>query len=313
MRRSFQEIVRYLACPDDKSSLDYRAEALVCNQCGRIYPVVGGELVELLPREPAVPAANRDYEIEYHRQFHRVFESGDSSMAWGTPESSSSAWMRKRERQGSAVLQELMGGDRPLNELVLCDVSAGPGNYTLSYAAHCKYVLHCDLSVDSLQYALRRSRRMNVANVFFLRVDYFALPFRQSLDRILCLDTLIRGRDHEKALLGQVQGALAREGRAIVDFHYWWHNPLRRLGLLPQNFGQNESYTRRDSERLLRESGIEEWRYIPFYQEFEPTNSSSKTLLSVLPPTRLLYEFGSSRSIGGEREEQVRSRRAAAG
>src|SRR5260370_29930293 len=118
------------------------------------------------------------------------------------------------------------------------------------------------MSVDSLQYARRRSRKMDVANVFFLRVDYFALPFCQSLNRILCLDTLIRGRDHEKALLGQIQGALAGEGSAIVDFHYWWHNPLRRLGLLPQNFGLNQSYTRRDSERLLWESGIEDWRYI---------------------------------------------------
>src|SRR2546429_4996904 len=61
---------------------------------------------------------------------------------------------------------------------ILGDVSAGVGDYTLSYARHFKWVLHCDLSIDALRYALARSRRMGLQNVFFLRVDYFALPFR---------------------------------------------------------------------------------------------------------------------------------------
>ena len=292
MPSSLEEIARYLCCPDDRASLDCESETLKCSRCGRIYPVIGREIVELLPREPAVPVANREYVLAYNGQFHRTFESAEESIPWGARETSSPAAVRKRERQGRAVLSLLRATGRPLGELGLCDISAGPGDYTLFYAQHFKWVIHCDLSTDALRYALRRSRQMGVTNVFFLRVDYFALPFCRSLDRLLCLDTLIRGPDHEMALLRQIQGALAREGRAIIDFHHWWHNPLRRLGLLPQNFGQNKSYIRHQAEKLLREGGIEDWNLVRFYQEFETTNRFYGALSSLLPATRLMFEFG---------------------
>jgi SAM-dependent methyltransferase len=290
MQSSFEEIAGYLSCPDDQGSLDEDTESLKCSRCGRVYPFTRGEIVELLPREPAAPVANREYALEYDRLFHRAFETGEASRAWGARESSSPADIRKRERQGRAVLSVLKATGRPLGELGLCDLSAGPGDYTLFFARHFKWVLHCDLSVDALHYALSRSRQMGLTNVFFLRVDYFALPFNRSLDRLLCLDTLIRGPDHEKALLGQIQCALGPQGRAIIDFHHWWHNPLRRLGLLPENFGQNRSYTRHQAEQLLGESGIEAWKLIRFHQEFEASNPLR--LLSLPPATRLMYEFG---------------------
>lgn len=290
MRSSLEEIARYLSCPDDKGSLDGETGTLKCSWCGRVYPVIDGEVVELLPREPAVPVANQEYALEYDCQFHRAFETGEESMAWGARESCSPASIRKRERQARAVLSVLKATGKPLSELGLCDISAGTGDYTLFYARHFKWVIHCDLSVDSLRYAVRKSRQMGVTNVSFLRVDYFALPFNRSIDRLLCLDTLIRGPDHETALLRQIQGALGPEGRAIVDFHHWWHNPLRRLGLLPQNFGQNRSYIRQEAEKLLREVGIEAWKLVRFYQEFGTPNPWG--LSSLLPATRLMYEFG---------------------
>jgi len=189
-----------------------------------------------------------------------------------------------------AVLSLLINEGVLFEDRILCDVSAGVGDYALSYARHFKWVLHCDLSVDALCYALARSRRMGLQNVFFLRVDYFALPFRRSIDRLLCLDTLIRGEDHEKALLNQIQRAISDEGHAIVDFHHWWHNPLRRLGLLRQNFGANRSYTRSGAEGLMRECGIRGQRLVRFCQELEAP--FSKGLSWLLPATRLLYEFG---------------------
>jgi SAM-dependent methyltransferase len=194
------------------------------------------------------------------------------------------------------VLSLLRRDEARFEDRILCDVSAGVGDYTLTYARHFKWVFHCDLSIDALRYALARSRRMGLQNVFFLRVDYFALPFRRSIDRLLCLDTLIRGQDHEKALLKQIEIAISSEGRAIVDFHHWWHNPLRRLGLLPQNFGNNSSYTRNGAEGLMRECGVEGWRLVRFYQEFEAESTSLKRLSWLPPATRLLYEFASAAS-----------------
>ena len=296
MRFSTEEIASRLCCPDDQRSLRSKDASFECRHCGRIYRAWEGEILELLPSKPVASLSNPKYTADYHLEFHRTFEAREDAIPWGVREAQSSAWRLHRERQVRTVLSMLRRDGVPLQDGILCDVSAGVGDYTLSCARHFRWVLHCDLSVDALRYALARSRRMGLRNIFFLRVDYFALPFRCSIDRLLCLDTLIRGQDHEKALLNQIEKAIASEGRAIVDFHHWWHNPLRRLGLLPQNFGNNRSYTRTGAEGLLRECGVEGWRLVRFYQEFAPESRSLKRLSWLLPATRLLYEFGSAAS-----------------
>jgi ubiquinone/menaquinone biosynthesis C-methylase UbiE len=292
MHASTEKIVSHLCCPDDQKSLRSGDEGLECRQCGRTFPVWKGEIIELLPKKPAEPRSNPEYAADYQRQFHQKFENQEDSIAWGLREAQSPSWKLHRERQARRVLTILRSDGAPLKDMILCDVSAGVGDYTLSYARHFKWVLHCDLSVDALRYASGRFRRMGLENVFFLRVDYFALPFSRSIDRLLCLDTLIRGKDHEKALLKQIQRAISAQGRAIIDFHHWWHNPLRRLGLLRQNFGNNFSYARSGAEGLMRECGIEDWRLVRFHQELEPAGSFEKRLSWMLPATRLVYEFG---------------------
>lgn len=292
--RTKKEIASHLCCPDDQSSLRAKGETLECSHCDRIYPVREGEILELLPSKPAGSPRNPEYAAYYHFEFYRAFEAQEGANPWGVRETQSASWMRHRERQVRTVLAMLAKEGVRLEDGILCDVSAGVGDYTLSCARHFKWVLHCDLSLDALRYALARSRRLGLENVFFLRVDYFALPFRRSIDRLLCLDTLIRGEDHEKALLNQIQSAISSEGRAIVDFHHWWHNPLRRLGLLRQNFGKNRSYTRSGAEGLLGECGIRDRTLVRFHQECEPRSPFSKGLGWLLPATRLLYEFGSA-------------------
>jgi SAM-dependent methyltransferase/uncharacterized protein YbaR (Trm112 family) len=296
MRISTQEIASSLCCPDDRGPLCSVNGAFQCSQCGRIYPIREGEIIELLPEKPVEPWSNPEYAAEYGQLFHKSFENGKEAIPWGLHEPSPPSWKLHRDRQARAVLSLLERDRAPLQDLTLCDVSAGVGDYTLSYARHFKRVLHCDLSVDALRYASAKCRRMDVENVFFLRVDYFALPFTRSIDRLVCLDTLIRGEDHEKALLGQIQKALSSQGRAVIDFHHWWHNPLRRLGLLRQNFGNNRSYARGGAEGLMRECGIDNWRLDRFHQEFEPTSPFAQGLSRLLPATRLVYEIASALS-----------------
>ena len=289
-----EKIASILCCPDDRKSLRPKDMALECCHCGRIYSVWEEEILELLPSKATEPQSNPEYAADYHRQFHRTFETQEHAIAWGLLESRSASWKRHRERQAQTVLSLLRRGGVPLRDLILCDISAGVGDYTLAYWRHFKWVFHCDLSIEALRCSRDRFRRMGCDNVFFLRVDYFALPFSRSIDRLLCLDTLIRGEDHEKALLNQIQRAISAEGRAIIDFHHWWHNPLRRLGLMRQNFGSNRSYTRSGAEDLMRECGIRDQRLVRFYQELEAP--FSKGLSWLLPATRLLYEFGCAAS-----------------
>jgi ubiquinone/menaquinone biosynthesis C-methylase UbiE len=289
-----EKIASILCCPDDRKSLRPKDMALECCHCGRIYSVWEEEILELLPSQSAEPQSNPEYAADYQRQFHRTFETQEHAIAWGLLESRSASWKRHRQRQAQTVLSMLERGGVALRDLILCDISAGVGHYTLAYWPHFKWVLHCDLSIEALRCSRDRFRRMGCDNVFLLRVDYFALPFSRSIDRLLCLDTLIRGEDHEKALLNQIQRAISDEGRAIIDFHHWWHNPLRRLGLMRQNFGSNRSYTRSGAEDLMRECGIRDQRLVRFYQELEAPFSKGFSWL--LPATRLLYEFGCAAS-----------------
>ena len=152
-------------------------------------------------------------------------------------------------------------------------------------------VLHCDLSIASLSYVYRKAMALGLTNIYFLRIDYLNPPFLGSLPRVICIDTLIRGPEHERLLLRQLHQSLAPGGKAVVDFHNWWHNPIRRIGLLPDQFRHNTSYTRAGVEQLFREAGIAPVRYFPFHQEVDPDKPVTALLRHVIPPTRLVYRF----------------------
>jgi SAM-dependent methyltransferase len=175
---------------------------------------------------------------------------------------------------------------------VLCDIAAGAGHYTFAYAQHFHRVLHCDLSLQNLNYARYKARQRNIENIVFLRIDYFHPPFRHSLDVTLCLDTIIRGNEHDRLLLNSIVGTLTPDGKAIVDFHNWWHNPLRRMGLLKENFISNKSYSKKSAESLLAAAGIVEFEYYPFCQEFDMDGRFGAACARLMQPTRHIYSFG---------------------
>ncbi len=296
MENKFHELAGRLRCPDDYAALRFTAMAATCTQCARVYPIQHGVLLELLPSRPVNLPASHDpeYVAEYRRAFLQRFDMREDRMSWGAPEISAPRWVKKRERQVQAVRAALSRPGEVPRAGVLCDISAGAGYYTFGLARNFQHVLHCDLSVASLAYAIRKAARLRIDNIVFLRLDYFRMPFAQSLERILCFDTLIRGESHEELLLRQIRGALTPAGSAIVDFHNWWHNPARRMGLLPQNFANNRSYSRAEAESLLHRCGIERSAFRPFYQEFDLTSSWRRALSRLIPPARLIFEFPGS-------------------
>jgi SAM-dependent methyltransferase len=292
MAASFAEIVDLLCCPDDAESLRYAPGELLCRRCARRFSIHEENLLEILPRRPyELPGSVSPHYLKgYIEAFEQTYRDDETSVAWGAEETVPRTWALKRRRQVDFVRSFITEGSTP-GESVLCDIAAGAGYYTLAYAPLFRLVLHCDLSVNNLNYAWRKASRQGIQNIFFLRVDYFALPFRRSLDRVLCLDTLIRGEAHDSALLAAIAGSLKPAGYAVVDFHNWWHNPLRRLGLLSENFHNNRSYRRQKAEDLLRHCGAEKFTYLPFIQEFDTGTLSGQFFARLLPATRLLYRF----------------------
>jgi SAM-dependent methyltransferase len=292
LRIDLGRLAGLLACPNDRARLTSAASGLACEKCGRRFAAAEDGVIDLRPLGPARIAGdgNADYWHEYPQEFEREYKPDATAVAWGAPEISSSTWLEKRLRQVHAM-RPLVADSKFSQSHIFCDIAAGAGHYTLAYAPAFQSVLHCDLSVENLSYAAKKAARFGIRNIFFLRIDYFSPPFRHSLDRVICCDTLIRGERHEGMLLKAIRRALKPEGSAVVDFHNWWHNPLRRLGLLPQNFGENRSYRRREAEALLRAAGACEFEYFPFHQEYSPSSRGGPTISRVIPATRLVYRF----------------------
>jgi hypothetical protein len=83
------------------------------------------------------------------------------------------------------------------------------------------------------------------------------------------------------------------------------------LGLLPDNFVGNKSYTRKELTGLLASSGIERFETQSFVQEVDPCAGPGKVLARFLPPTRLMVRLaGVSASLpqrAAERQQESRT------
>lgn len=277
-----------LYCPDDGAALVREGEGLHCPRCGRTFPIQRGMFAELLPLATTpLPGSTSKYESDYHEAFNQPFAWNPDAVAWGAPESFPPHWVERRQRQVRLSAGLLAEGCDPA-QTTACDLSGGAGYYSMAYAGQFRNVIHCDLSVDSINYVMAKSQQRGLANMVFLRIDYFRPPFQANLDRLICFDTLIRGEEHERMLLQSISRCLSPTGQALVDFHNWWHNPVRRLGLLRRNFPRG-SYSRRQLATILSETGLTDREFFPFVQEFDQAGLMGKVGSKLVPATRLVY------------------------
>jgi SAM-dependent methyltransferase len=221
-----------------------------------------------------------------------VWKAPDDDKAWGAADCLSAKTVRLRERQTQEVLRLLLDAHAD-TEGVFCDLSAGAGYTTFAAARHSRLVFHCDLSVAAVRYASVKATRMGIENMVIVRADYFQPPFLNSIHQLTCLDSLIRGPWHDVRLLTNIRQALAPNGSAVVDFHNWWHNPLRRLGLLRQNFGENRSYTRKEVLQILGQAGIDDFTVGTFVQEADPQCVPWRLFGRLIPATRFIVRLTS--------------------
>jgi SAM-dependent methyltransferase len=295
MRLDLAEIARYLSCPDEGAPLEPDSGGLRCLRCSRIFPFQKPNLLEILPAKPVAISTSETpsgYENAYMQSYSRVWESRDDAIPWGASETSLAKTVKRRERHTDQVFRLLheASGDA---DGVFCDLSAGAGHTTFAAARHSRLVFHCDLSVTAVHYASAKAIRMGLDNMVIVRADYLRPPFLNSIQQLTCLDSLIRGPWHDVRLLTSIRQSLAPGGSAVVDFHNWWHNPLRRLGLLPQNFGENRSYTKNEVLQMLKQAGIDEFVVSTFIQEADPHRLSARVLARLMPATRFMVRLTS--------------------
>jgi SAM-dependent methyltransferase len=277
-----------IGCPDDGAVLLFEGEKYRCPTCARSFAMLEEGFLDLTPVAPSELFGSK-IARPYVRYYGGEFKDPVSE-AWGTPERNCEGWITRRQRQVEFALPLVSNGQSCASK-VLVDFSGGAGYHTIAYARHFKLVLHCDLSSSNLIYARKRARDRRIDNILFVRMDYFRPPFVGGLERVISFDTLCYGADHELRLLSVIYSALSPDGSAVVDFHNWWHNPLRRLGLLRSNYPLIGSYTRRFAERLLAEAGVSRYEYFPFYQELSLKHPLTPILPLFVPPTRLTYRI----------------------
>lgn len=142
-----EDVLSYLRCPDDSGVLHRREGGLGCAACGRVFPEIGSGVFDLLPLKPnphALECLCSAHREVYLREFQRSICLEDASLPWGAPEANPQNWANRKRQQVEWLLPHVSAGTAS-KDLVLCDVSAGSGHYTLRFAADFKYVLHCDL------------------------------------------------------------------------------------------------------------------------------------------------------------------------
>lgn len=294
---NWRELGNMLCCPNDQGPLDFSSLEYRCTLCSACFPILFEHIADLRPQSPMqLPLeTNPEFAAGYVDLFHRTCEWNSNALGFGAREVIPSYLARRKEREVLHVQKVLQAQDE-IGLRTFCDFSAGAGYYTLGLASSFPLVLHCDLSCDSLLYALLKAQKLGIDNIAFLRIDYLRPPFASTLDCVICMDSLERGEGHERMLLNAIRESLRSDGMGVIDFHNWWHNPLRRLGLLPENYRLNRSYSRCEAESLVRCCGVKNLQYWPFHQEFEPDDSKRRVAKTMVPPTRHVFLFKKTRS-----------------
>jgi SAM-dependent methyltransferase len=210
----------------------------------------------------------------------------DAGVAWGAPQTMPPEWVRLRRLYSERVVDlvfNLLGTRRG----IALDTSAGAGYVSFALAERGLATIHADLDPQSIVCAVQWKGEHREPPLLVVRADYFALPLRGTADVIVATDSLIRGMAHEMAALEAIRLALRDDGFAVVDFHNWLHNPLRRLGVLPDNFVGNRSYFHWEVRPLLRAVGLEVLMEQSYRQE-EDQSLVRRLVAPLVPPTRFI-------------------------
>lgn len=268
-------------------------DVVVCPSCRRRYARPAENVVEMISADPQGPLtgiASGFYESYLATRVAPLALSA-RAVAWGAPETMPRDWVLRRRRYAERVVNvvlRLLGAQRG----VVLDTSAGAGYISFALAGHGLATIHADLDPQSIGYAVQGGHA--APSLLVVRADYFALPLRHTADVVVATDSLIRGVEHELAALRAIRLALKDEGFAVVDFHNWLHNPLRRLGFLPDNFAGNRSYLFWGVRSLLRRAGLTLVEHVAYRQEEDQTGLR-RVLAPLLPATRFLIVAGKAR------------------
>ena len=280
-------IEQYVCCPDCKTKIVFETTNFICTECKREFPYSDG-ILEMLPSQPVHYAFDQRsgyHEKIYTTLFHTKKEEADPEKSWATPELVPAKWLKTKLYHVNFIKNLIE--KNTTQRISFCDFSGGSGYYTFEYHKMFDIIFHCDLSIESMLYTKKRADKQNINNIIFIRTDYTQPPFSGTLDLIYCGDSLIYSPFHEGLVLNGMRQSLKEDGHAIFDLHNWWHNPLKRLGLMKNDFGACYSYTKKQTDDYVKHH-FPRHTYHKYYQEF--ANGQRASLIpGFFPHTRHTY------------------------
>ncbi len=267
-------------CPNCKNSLSYSGDYLLCELCSSKFNIINNCIIDLLSKKP-ISHNNFKDEFEkrffkfYYNNFNRPFILEKDGLAWGSPETINGLHIKRKEKLVDLILSQINGKDS-----LAADVSSGAGWFTLKIAEDYKLVLNIDYEIRNISYVFHKAKELGLTNIIFIRYDMFSPPIAENtLDSIICTDTLIYGDFMIKKFIENILKLLNYEGIGMIDFYNKLHrNPLHKPYLL--------GYTR--EEIFSRFLNIENVKidYLRYYQESLPD-----IFKTFLPPTRHIIKI----------------------
>lgn len=214
-----KKILNILVCPDCEGKLVFNKKfTITCGDCERKF-YSESNFVDLLPKKPKEIAnpyskgAVKYYLKQFRTDPKKIYRKFN---VWGTYETS---------RRGYKVFleNELKVFEKfyPKQREIFCDISAASGFYTFNAAKKFDIVLHLDINMQYLRFAMKKALEKKVDNIVFIRSDYFSLPIKhKALDTLLCTDSLeYYGLENDIKIMERALNTLKTKGRFILDLH----------------------------------------------------------------------------------------------
>ena len=211
---NFTQIIQFLACPNDKNDLEIHPSFLSCPKCKQKFNIISENVIDFVTKNKfniETSVTSNHYSSYYEDLKTLGHSSEDTKRLWGLKKHKLfQGYVKKRSRQFQHVIKNS----------IVCDVGASIGDYSFEFAKQSEIVFHCDLDLESILYASKIAKDKKLKNMFFIRCDYFFLPFKNnSLPTITCIDILMRGPEHDNKLLDNLTNCLSLNGLLLMDFH----------------------------------------------------------------------------------------------
>ena len=211
---SLKVLEEIIACPFDKSNLEYHEEFFECIFCHKKF-LIQNNLIDFSIKEKINlddKGSNSIWYQEYYDTLIGKSSTKEKFLSFGTVSNDISVGFVNE------TTKHLLKYSDPSK--IVCDIGAGTGDYSLSMAKMSKFLFHCDLDINGIKIAQKKAKLQNIDNVYFLRCDYFKLPFKDhALDLTYAIDVVERGKDHDSKLIHQLSRITHIDGLVIFDCH----------------------------------------------------------------------------------------------